>query len=398
MHQLDAHRVVSIMNPKSAAFACIVSVLTTIAFGQSAIPTSLRQSPGALTQEQREELRLELRKHAQLLEAQSAAVRITFKLVAPAVVYIESDHAPNPARGKNQKFEEAGSGVIIEWKNKFYVITNFHVVRDAKPETVKIDLYDGRRIYPSKLLADQDTDIAVLEIAAPSLSSAPLGDSSKLDIGDFVLAVGNPFGLNHSVTLGIISAKGRRNLQLGDNSSTQNGETKRKVPFQDFLQTDAAINPGNSGGPLVNLSGEVVGINTAIASSTGANEGIGFSIPSNMVKFVVGQLIETGRVRRALIGVSLNSSFGPAMAAELGLPRPVGALVREVSPSSPAEKAGIQKADVILEFNHMPIEDDNHLVNVVSLTQDFGKKLPIVVFRDRKPITLEIEVIERGEQ
>ena len=154
----------------------------------------------------------------------------------------------------------------------------------------------------------------MLAVSAPDLTAAPVGDSDRMQIGDFVLAVGSPFGLSHSVTFGIISAKGRRKLALGDANT---------IRFQDFLQTDAAINPGNSGGPLVNLHGEVIGINTAIASDTGVNEGVGFSIPANMFMAVARQLIATGTVTRAFLGVNLDWKFGPAMAAELGLPRPV---------------------------------------------------------------------------
>ncbi len=163
-----------------------------------------------------------------------------------------------------------------------------------------------------------------------------------------MLAVGSPFGLSHSVTFGIISAKGRRDLHLGD----------AELRFQDFLQTDAAINPGNSGGPLCNLRGEIIGINTAIASNSGGNEGIGFSIPINMFMAVARQLIETGKVARAFLGVSLDAKFGPAMAAEIGLPGPMGAGVTAVTPGSPAEAARLQPGDVILEIDGTRVEDD----------------------------------------
>src|SRR5205085_10072275 len=162
---------------------------------------------------------------------------------------------------------------------------------------------------------------------APGLIAARIGDSSKVEIGDFVLAVGSPFGLSHSVTYGIISAKGRRDLELGDDS----------VRFQDFMQTDAAINPGNSGGPLINLRGEVVGMNTAIASSSGGNEGIGFTIPINMVMIIARQLVERGTVIRAYLGVALDSKFGPATAMSVGLMRPRGTRVTRITPGSPAE-------------------------------------------------------------
>ena len=176
--------------------------------------------------------------------------------------------------------------------------------------------------------------MAVLAVAAPDLIAAPLGDSDRMEIGDFVLAVGSPFGLSHSVTFGIISAKGRRDLHLGE----------AKDHFQDFLQTDAAINPGNSGGPLVNLHGEVIGINTAIASNSGGNEGIGFAIPVNMFMIVGRQLIETGKVRRAHPGRDARRKFGPAMATELGLPRPVGAHVTASCPTRPPRPPSCKSA------------------------------------------------------
>ena len=276
--------------------------------------------------------------------------------------------------------------MIIEWKDKYYVLTNRHVVHDAAPAVVRIRLADGRLIHPTKILTDYDTDVAVLAITAPDLVAAPIGSSGRLEVGDFVLAVGSPFGLTNSVTFGIISAKGRRNLRLND----------AKVNFQDFLQTDAAINPGNSGGPLVNLRGEVIGINTAIASKSGHNEGIGFAIPIDMFMFVGRQLIETGKVTRAFLGVTLNLKFGPAMAAELGLPRPMGAHVTAITPRSPAVAADLQPGDVILEFNHTPVEDDEHLVNLVSMTP-VGKAVSLLVFRDRKAFSVMVEVGDRSK-
>jgi serine protease Do len=188
------------------------------------------------------------------------------------------------------------------------------------------------------------------------------------------------------VTYGIISAKGRRDLELGDS----------RVKFQDFMQTDAAINPGNSGGPLVNLRGEVIGVNTAIASVHGGFEGIGFSIPINMFLHVARQLAEHGTVVRAFIGVNLDRDFGPSMAAELGLPRPTGAMVNAVTPGSPAERANLHVGDVILEFNHVNIDDDSHLVNVVGMTE-VGKQVPLLVFRNRQTVHVNIELGDRAK-
>jgi serine protease Do len=350
------------------------------------LPAALER-PGAVKIEQRVELQHELDRCARAFEAQSALVRTVAKLIGPTVVHIEADvTAENSLQyGRGRQVEEAGSGVIIERKGAFYVLTNRHVIRSAEPRSIKIGLADGRRIYPTKVFEDAASDVAVLAVSEHDLVAATIGDSNRIEIGDFVLAVGSPFGLSHSVTYGIISAKGRRDLHLSE-----------KLPFQDFLQTDAAINPGNSGGPLVDLRGEVIGINTAIASNSGGNEGIGFSIPINMFMVFARQLIETGKVTRAFLGVNLDGRYDPAVAAELGLPRPIGALISGTTPKSPAEVAKLQKGDVILEFNSLPVEDDAHLMNLVSLTE-VGKRVPLLIFRNRKPITVTVEVSERSK-
>ena len=225
-----------------------------------------------------------------------------------------------------------------------------------------------------------------MAINTDGLVPARLGDSSKLEIGDFVLAVGSPFGLSHSVTYGIISAKGRRDLRLGDDG----------VQYQDFLQTDAAINPGNSGGPLLNLRGEVIGLNTAIASTSGANEGIGFAIPINMVMVIADQLIERGMVVRAFLGVKLDSSFGPTEAAQIGLARPEGARVTGITRNSPAEKARILVGDVILEFDGVHVEDDMHLINLVTLTP-VNKEVVVRLLRQAQPISVRVRVANRAQ-
>jgi serine protease Do len=353
---------------------------------QTALPAALEQA-GNLTDKQRDELKAELHRHATVIEAQSAVLKTVSKLIGPTVVFIEAEREIHPANVRPQKVVELGSGVIIKWKDQFYVLTNRHVIRNANSDAIKINLADGRRIYPEKVWGDAEFDVGVLAISAPNLVPAELGDSDNLDIGDFVLAVGSPFGLTHSVTYGIISGKGRRNLKLGQNDSG-------KDMIQDFLQTDASINPGNSGGPLVNLRGEVIGINTCIASNSDSNEGIGFAIPANLFMFVAKQLIENGKVTRAYIGVKLTSNFGPNSAAEIGLPRPMGAHVNAITPQSPAAEAKLQPGDVILEFNHIPIEDHLHLINVVSVTP-FGKPVPMLVYRNRETITLYIEVSDR---
>ncbi|MEO8270023.1 MAG: trypsin-like peptidase domain-containing protein, partial [Aureliella sp.] len=196
-------------------------------------------------------------------------------------------------------------------------------------------------------------------------------NSDAMEIGDYVLAVGSPFGLSHSVTYGILSAKGRRNLELGS----------KEIEIQDFFQTDAAINPGNSGGPLLNMRGEIIGINTAIASNSGGNEGIGFSIPINMAVVVAEQLVLRGKLVRSHLGVVLDNVFDASTARRLGLNAPIGALVKSILPESPAAQAGVQVGDVIVEFDGIRVENDGHLVKTVGLTP-VGRSVEMVIYRN----------------
>ena len=369
--------------------ALLVASLNLPAYGQSLLPargSSLSLSDDSPAAESRDKQFEELAAEVALLEREGNVLKRVIRLVRPTVVHIEA-RRDGEAPAVNQKpVEEAGSGVVIEVGGRHYVLTNRHVIKHSSLQNITIRLDDGRVLKPTQGWNDRETDIAVLAIAAQDLVPARLGDSSKLEIGDFVLAVGSPFGLSHSVTYGIISAKGRRDLQLGDDG----------VLYQDFLQTDAAINPGNSGGPLLNLRGEVVGINTAIASSSGGSEGIGFAIPINMVMTVAQQLITNGSVVRAYLGVHLDSSFGAEDALRLGLSRPSGARVTGVNPKSPAEAAGLRIGDVILQYDNIRIEDDDHLVNLVSLTP-VDKEVGLIVFRDGKAMQMKVTVGNRAD-
>ncbi len=339
------------------------------------------------TPEARAQLRRTLEQNAPLLEAQATVLKTVAKLIGPSVVYIEADVPQQTLQhNRDRHIEEAGSGVIIQRKDHFYVLTNRHVFRNAPADGIRIHLNDGRLIHPLRVLDDEGTDVGVLPIEGPDLIASPVGDSDRMEIGDFVLAVGSPFGLSHSVTLGIISARGRHDLDLGDQS----------VRFQDFLQTDAAINPGNSGGPLCNLHGEIIGINTAIASNSGGYEGIGFSIPINLFMGVARQLIDSGKATHAFLGVSLDAKFGPAIAAELGMARANGTRVVSVSRGGPAEAAGIRAGDVILKLDGADIEDDAHLVNLIGLTE-VGKKVSLEIFRDGTTIDVSVEVADRSK-
>jgi serine protease Do len=310
------------------------------------------------------------------------------KLVSPAVVHIEAEKDSNGSTGygRSGRVEEAGSGVLVEIGGGPCILTNRHVVESALPKDITIKLDDGRVLHPSQVFGDPGTDVAVLRVEASNLPTVRLGDSAAMEIGDFVIAVGSPFGLSQSVSYGIISATGRRDLELGE----------RGVRFQNFIQTDAAINPGNSGGPLLNLRGELIGINTAIASASGGNEGIGFSIPINMARNIAEQLLQDGNVARAFLGVVLDSKFDPAMAAKVGLPRPLGARVNAVTLDSPAAAARLQVGDVIVGYNGIVIENDTHLVNLVGLTK-VGKQVPLTVFRDGKTLQLTVTVGDRDD-
>lgn len=303
--------------------------------------------------------------------------------VNPAVVHILSNHDSRAG----EIIEETGSGVIMRSPKSsgLFVVTNRHVVAGAPLSKVDIHLSDGRILHPVKVLDDMATDLAVLMLRETDLTAAQWGDSDNLDIGHFVLAVGSPFGLSQSVTMGIISAKSRRSLSLGG---------PREVINQDFLQTDAAINPGNSGGPLLNLYGQVIGINTAIASQGGGNEGIGFSIPSNLVQFVVDELLEKGRVHRGYLGVKLDNEFKVSTATRLRLDRLRGARVVHVYSETPASMAGLRIDDVILNFDGINVEDESHLIHRVSLTP-VNKTVRVVVFREGREVTLHVTLTER---
>lgn len=318
------------------------------------------------------------------LETELGIYKRVARLVTPSVVHIEA--APVDSDRRRREVHEAGSGVIIELEGSTFVLTNRHVVKNSEPAYVRIHLGDGTVFKPRQILSDRDTDIAILKVDAEGLIPARLGNSQQLDIGDQVLAIGSPFGLSQSVTRGIISAKGRYNLDLG------NGD----VRFQNFLQTDAAINPGNSGGPLVNLRGEVVGLNTAIASSSGGNEGIGFSIPINIAVRIARDLATRGEVTRGFLGVKLDSLFDERRARQLGMPRLTGTRVSSVDEQSPAHSANLMVEDVILVYDGIRVEDDDHLISLVNLTE-VGREVQLIVFRQRRTESIKVRIGDRRQ-
>ncbi len=288
-----------------------------------------------------------------------------------------------PPKGKKdyeeQKFVEKGMGSGVIVRSDGIILTNYHVVKDA--DDIRVKTTDGK-VYEAKILgSDPQTDLAVVKIEAKDLPVAPLGDSNKLKVGEWVLAIGNPFSeqLHHTVTKGIVSAKGRSDLRLAE--------------YEDFIQTDAPINPGNSGGALINLYGEVIGINTAIVAPSGAFAGIGFAIPINMAKKVMKDLLTKGKVVRGWLGVYIQP-VDEDLAKALKLKENKGALVVEVEDGSPADKAGIKSSDVIVKFNGVEVRDPDHLKLLVADTRP-GVKVPVVINRGGKEKTLTVVLGER---
>ncbi|MCW8129871.1 MAG: DegQ family serine endoprotease [Planctomycetota bacterium] len=265
-----------------------------------------------------------------------------------------------------------GTGVIVSPDG--YVLTNNHVVDGA--DTVSVKLFTGKTLAAKVVGADAKTDVAVLKVDANELSAAHLGDSDKLEVGEWAIAVGSPMGLEQTVTAGIISAKGRSNMGIAD--------------YEDFLQTDAAINPGNSGGPLVNLKGEVIGINTAIASRSGGNMGIGFAIPINMAREIMDKLISKGHVDRGWLGVGIQN-LSEDLARSFKFEGTDGVLVSDVTKAGPAEKGGLKSGDIVTRFDGRKIEHVNQLRNLVA-SEAPGKKVEVEVYREGATQKLSIEL------
>jgi len=295
----------------------------------------------------------------------------------------EEESTPAPRNG--QRALGTGSGVIVSASG--YILTNNHVIEEADTITVRLD--DGRELTAKVIGTDPKTDLAVIKIEADKLTYAKFGDSENLEVGDWVLAFGSPFGFDQTMTQGIISAKGRQVPIIAMNNPALQGLT-----YENFLQTDAAINPGNSGGPLVNLRGEIVGINTAIASRSGAYNGIGFAIPSNDAKYIMDSLIKTGKVVRGYMGVGivdLRDTRAKAEAKRYGFTGETGVLVREVMADSPGGKGGLQLGDIITHINGKPVETINQLRNTVARTAP-GNKIDLKIFRDKKYLDLSFAV------
>jgi serine protease Do len=322
------------------------------------------------------------------------------KEASPAVVYIEAEQKTRgrsegmhpfysdpffreffqmpeqrePRRNENEQFRPAGQGSGFVYKSDGYILTNSHVVEKA--DRLKVTFTDGRELMAEVVGKDPETDIALIKVDAKGLPTLPLGSSEQLEIGDWVLAIGNPFGLSSTVTAGIVSAMGRSRVGL--------------VDYEDFIQTDAAINPGNSGGPLLNLKGEVVGINSAIFSRSGGSVGIGFAIPVDMVRTVEGQLLADGKVTRGFLGVNIQDVSQDLMHA-FELPDNKGVLISSVQPDSPADKAGLKNGDVVLSIDGHAVENASQLRNRAAMTRP-GTTVDMVLRRDGRQMELPVKV------
>lgn len=330
-------------------------------------------------------LSAEVPKAIEVLQSVSTAFKDVSKKIKPSVVSIEITYKKNFSQQQMHPFfrqmpqqeipapKGSGSGVI--YNKEGYIITNSHVVKDS--QEIQVKLYDGRKIKATKIGEDPQTDIAVLKVEDPNIQTALYGDSDNVEVGEWAIAIGNPLGFDHTVTVGIISAKGRSDLRSPNDKA-----------YEDFIQTDAAINQGNSGGPLCNIKGEVIGINSMIASSSGGSQGLGFAIPINMVKNIVDQLINGGVVKRGYLGVII-SDVDEKLARQFGYKEIYGAIIDSVAPGTPAEKGGVQIGDIFMKMNGKKIKNHKDLRNLVS-QQDPGSEVIFTIFRMGKKMELKI--------
>ncbi len=338
----------------------------------------------------------------ELLAKTSKAIAEIVKEAMPAVVFVQVEKTveqriapfgPDPFgmfndpffqhffgpqfRQRPRKFKQRGQGSGFIISPDGYILTNNHVVGEA--DTISVKLADGRKFKAKVIGKDPQSDVAVIKINANNLPVLPLGNSDNIQVGEWVIAIGNPFGLTQTVTVGVVSAKGRSRLGITD--------------YEDYIQTDAAINPGNSGGPLINIHGEAIGINSAIFSRSGGYMGIGFAIPINMAKAVKDQLIKNGKVIRGWLGVIIQE-LDEDLAKSFGLSKKEGVLIAEVAENSPAKKAGLKSGDIILKMNGQKVYDIGELRNKIALTPP-GTKVTFDILREGKHKTVTVTIEEK---
>jgi len=334
-------------------FASMLLALLSIGTAQAALPTSVGgQAVTSL---------------APLVESAS-----------PAVVNIRVTQTQRDQYGRTREGGGAGSGVIVDAENG-YILTNYHVVGEA--DEITVSLMDGRELDAEIVGSDSETDIALIKVEGDNMTEMPIGDSDDVRVGDFVIAIGNPYGLSHTVTSGIVSALGRSGIGDG---------------LQDFIQTDASINPGNSGGALVNMSGELVGINSMIFSRSGGNVGIGFAVPTEIASSIMGQILDFGEIRRGLLGVNIQTIDAEA-AETLNIDVDGGALITRVFPESAAEKAGLEVGDIIVHVNDEKITSAAELRNTIGLLRS-GDNVGVRYLRDNESHTTSAELGSADDQ
>lgn len=332
----------------------------------------------------RETLRQNLQKVAAPFERLSEVFRFSVEFTEPVIVHIEATQikSVNPARsGRAVKMqvEESGSGVIADIAGKQVILTNRHVVEGIEPDSIKVQTYDRRLLTPVRISTNEDFDLAIIEVEEQLPYSADFGDSDHVRVGDIVLAVGSPFGLDRSVSMGIIGAVNRRNIPV----------TNGTAPRIGFFQTDAAVNPGSSGGPLLNLRGEVIGLVTAIATQSGGNDGVAFVLPIKSVLRIAEQLVRNGTVVKPHIGLGFDPEFDAEKRKKQGIDRQIGARINRVVSDTPSAQIGLRVGDVILSFDGIEVEDDTHIVHLVA-SAEIDKPVKITVNREGNNLDLSI--------
>jgi serine protease Do len=337
-----------------------------------------------LSAQDREIMRQKLQKSAIPFERLSEIFRCSVEFADPVIVHIEATQIKSVTPGRSgravkMQVEESGSGVIADIAGKQVILTNRHVVEGIEPDFIKIQTHDRCLLTPVRVSTNEDFDLAIVEVAEQLPYSADFGDSDQVRVGDIVLAVGSPFGLDRSVSMGIIGAVNRRNIPA------TNGTT----PRIGFFQTDAAINPGSSGGPLLNLRGEIIGLVTAIATQGGGDDGVAFVLPIKSVLRIAEQLVQNGTVVKPYVGLGFDPDFNAEKRKQLGIARQIGARINRVVSDAPSAQTGLRIGDVILSFDGIEVEDDTHIVHLVAVAE-IDKPIKITINRDGNNIDLSI--------